>query len=219
MKSRKHFRHTSKRLNGLLNACAKLDGIVMIVWGPILTHASHRCQARLNTYQEKNYQNLLTIITLHAIHAISVGDVALIQVNIQHLFLESQIIPTAVGRYILKLVTEVVLRKTTPEEITVETISVSCFNGGTGISSDALACYDDQFGNFIEFKFETECISKFCYRLLDSRDLSKQESIANLHAASIEDLKRVILTEHLLSKELRFNFGKILELLSKNCKE
>lgn len=79
-----------------------------------------------------------------------------------------------------------------------------------------VGCYDQELGNFVEFRKNWACQGRACY-LLDANfnfSLSNENAkYAELKAASMEDLKGVIATEHQLNEELRYNFGLVLEEL------
>lgn len=95
--------------------------------------------------------------------------------------------------------------KTADYKFLQDEFTASCFTNTRG----GLACYDNTFSNFIEFKYNWACQKQFCYR---STEISPQtqetgEDLANLQAASIEDLKAIVNVEHQLNEELRYNFA------------
>lgn len=106
---------------------------------------------------------------------------------------------------------DIVIRKTTSHEALVENVDMPCF---WKHEHKELACYDEQFGNFVEFYQQTMCIGKYCYFTTQNNitrfGQEKKSDLANLKAASIEDLKQIIAEEHMLNEELRYNFGQIL---------
>lgn len=113
---------------------------------------------------------------------------------------------------------DIVMRKTRNPEYTIEKISMSCFHHKhEDTATKELSCYDEQFGNFIEFKNAVMCTGRFCYRLLDKPRSNTQDTV-NLKAASLEDLHRAIQTEHLINEELRYNFGQVLQLIRRQQK-
>lgn len=107
---------------------------------------------------------------------------------------------------------DLVMRKTKDAVVNKEVITISCFQS----KDEYLSCYDDKFGNFIEFKKSWICTGKMCYfmkGLLKGENRHKEKYV-NLKAASIEDLQGVIAAEHMLNEELRYNFGLVLEELT-----
>lgn len=109
---------------------------------------------------------------------------------------------------------DMVMKKTQEPEFKVERIPMACFqHRRDNMITDELSCYDDENGNFIEFRQSVKCIGKTCYRLLDKPAVNTVIGV-NLKSASLEDLHRVIQTEHLLNEELRYNFGQILQLVN-----
>lgn len=98
-----------------------------------------------------------------------------------------------------------ILIKTKDATMRIEKLVASCFNNVEG----GLACYDELYGHFIEFKEAWSCQKQFCYRTteMESHKINAAQDIANLHAASIEDLKTIVAGEHQLNEELRYNFA------------
>lgn len=107
---------------------------------------------------------------------------------------------------------DMLLRKTSEPITKTEWINVACFK----VNNKYYACYDEQLGNFVEFKMESICMGKTCYRMEQSDiPLEKSPTVkADLHAASIEDLRSIIAIEHMINEELRYNFGLVLEELN-----
>lgn len=100
------------------------------------------------------------------------------------------------------------MRKTAEPITMEERITLTCFAGVKG----KLSCYDEEIGNYIEFKKNWDCQKNTCYEL-ESKELMEgkaETTIVNLNSASIEDLRNVIKIEQLLNEELRYNFGLIL---------
>lgn len=109
---------------------------------------------------------------------------------------------------------DLVMRKTKEPKIQKEEIEVPCFK----TEEKYLACYDEGKGNFIEFKKGSACIKQTCYALLAEPEtttkVAEMPTLADLKAASMEDLRDVIATEHMLNEELRYNFGLVLQELA-----
>lgn len=101
------------------------------------------------------------------------------------------------------------IRKTNPHEAVVEKANVSCF---WKHNRKQLACYDEQFSNFVEFEQPWTCLGKYCYFTREKMEVAEEmkTQLANLRSASIEDLKQIIAEEHMLNEEMRYNFGLIL---------
>lgn len=95
--------------------------------------------------------------------------------------------------------------KTQEPVIIKEKLNASCFTN----SQKELACYDDEYSKFIEFKQNWVCQGQFCYLNpeIKAHETHEAQEIANLHAASIEDLKTIVAKEHQLNEELRYNFA------------
>lgn len=108
---------------------------------------------------------------------------------------------------------DLIMKKTKEPSSSIESIETPCFK----MESKYYACYDEKYGSFIEFKEEIVCTGKTCYRILlnDLPIRTQNTARVNLHAASIEDLRSVIAVEHMLNEELRYNFGLVLEELTK----
>lgn len=105
------------------------------------------------------------------------------------------------------------LRKVTDYQTKTERKTLSCFYQNRTV----LACYDREFGNFIEFKKEWACQGHTCYLLTGKFNFvheKRENEHVNLKAASIEDLKTIISAEHMINEELRYNFGLVLEELT-----
>lgn len=102
---------------------------------------------------------------------------------------------------------DTILVKTQEPEVRRDTFNASCFTNSQG----GLACYDDTYSKFIEFQEDWTCQGQSCYRTGEIKTHRKHETqeIANLHAASIEDLRAIITKEHQLNEELRYNFALI----------
>lgn len=69
------------------------------------------------------------------------------------------------------------------------------------------SCYDQEFGYFIEFKIKRTCVNETCYYLKNTMGGDITEKQMNLNAANIENLKKVIMAEIQLNKEISHNFG------------
>lgn len=109
---------------------------------------------------------------------------------------------------------DLVIRKIKEPEIRKEEKEVPCFKK----EDKNLACYDEEKGNFVEFKKGSACIKQVCYALLEGTETTTESeempTLADLKAASNEDLRDVIATEHMLNEELRYNFGLVLQELA-----
>lgn len=106
---------------------------------------------------------------------------------------------------------DLVMKKITKPEIRTDQIEIACFD----IKDKDLACYDAELGNFMEFRTNWTCVGKTCYHINSNSSpkllsASRGHSYVQLKAPSMEDLKEAIITEHLLSEEMRYNFGQIL---------
>lgn len=111
---------------------------------------------------------------------------------------------------------DVVLKKTRSERVAVESIAVSCFQHGrenstTTDNRPTLNCFDAQTGHFIEFTSDWQCSGKACYRLPNATRGRPDRQNANLRAASLEDLRRVVEGQHLLSEEMAVNVAALLQ--------
>lgn len=103
---------------------------------------------------------------------------------------------------------DAVLYKQSDAKIKENVAELPCF-----ITKDKpIACYDREWGNFIEFKNSWVCLGKSCYlNPLEEQKGEGNTTLANLKAASIEDLRAIIQAEHMINEELRYNFGILLK--------
>lgn len=111
---------------------------------------------------------------------------------------------------------DMALKKTAEYEWERDEFKAPCFM----VSGKFFACYDDKFGNFVEFKSHWACEGKTCYLLKEEgmdtiTEHTKSFETANLKAPSIEDLRHTIETEHMLNEEMRYNFGLVLSQVTK----
>lgn len=109
---------------------------------------------------------------------------------------------------------DIVIRKTVPHVIKFEDVKLSCFSNAQNETS----CYDADEGVFFKLENNHHCHQRVCYSINENlqlinknKDKTGKSIIENLNAASISDLKGVIATEHMLSEEMRYNFGKLSE--------
>lgn len=100
------------------------------------------------------------------------------------------------------------MKKTQNHQSQVRLIKMPCFTN----ADNTTACFDAELGNFMDFTDDAVCLGKTCYliRERDSNMIEKENIVANLKAASIEDLRTAISTEHMLNEELRYNFGLVV---------
>lgn len=118
---------------------------------------------------------------------------------------------------------DMVMRKVSDHDMVIEEIRIPCFES----TGKVLSCYDETFGNFIEFVKSWRCLGKFCYELADPKEhtmerMDEHSLYAKLQAASKEDLLKIVTNEHMLNEEMRYNFGLVLKELSslkKNSKK
>lgn len=108
---------------------------------------------------------------------------------------------------------DTVLYRTVKPKMSVKKVMMECFPGEK--TTEESSCHDVEYGNFVTFKDGWHCGGKFCYRLLNKVTGEGNQAVANLHAASIEDLHRIIEGEHLLNEEMKFNFGQMFQLVNK----
>lgn len=94
-------------------------------------------------------------------------------------------------------------------------MELSCFQHNNVQNTQTLSCYDEEFGNFFDMSKNLSCTGKYCYKMLYSKQYDADIEVVNLKAASLEDMKGVVEIEHMLNEELRYNFGKVLELVNK----
>lgn len=104
---------------------------------------------------------------------------------------------------------DAVIYKKSKAKIVQDKVELPCF----ATREEPLSCYDSDWGNFVEFRHDWVCLGKACYLnpLEEKQDIQDGMEQANLKAASIEDLKAVIQSEHFINEELRYNFGLLLK--------
>lgn len=100
--------------------------------------------------------------------------------------------------------TEANMGNDTVNNITTVELILPCYKEG---NYKRTACYDQQLGNYIEFKTKTICFKSLCYFLKIATGGIVNESYMNLTETNMENLKAVIMAEHALNEDLRINFG------------
>lgn len=102
---------------------------------------------------------------------------------------------------------DVVLKKTVDPIMQINSINASCFKS----ENKPISCFDNELGNFVEFKENWKCTGQTCYHLNDMQEEEiTSNKIVDLKAVSKEDLYRVIEMEHMQNEELRYNFALVL---------
>lgn len=107
---------------------------------------------------------------------------------------------------------DVIIKKTAAHQTLYQDVELSCFENG----ESEVACYDQEKGIFFELQEDWYCFERICY-LLDPKfntyNLTKRnfDDVSRLQAASIADLGLALAHEKMLSEEMRYNFGKLVE--------